>query len=63
MPQYKSCPYCGAHLDYGEHCCCDNRDAPELETAQRPRKKHPPRREDNGVDEYIARLWREYDMR
>ena len=31
--QYKTCPHCGAHLDFGERCDC------------RDKKEPPPRRE------------------
>ena len=25
MPQYKTCPLCGAHLDHGEKCDCQDK--------------------------------------
>lgn len=31
--QYQTCPYCGAHLDFGERCDCGD-------------KKEPPREDD-----------------
>ncbi len=32
MPMYKTCPYCGAHLDPGEKCDCQDRESklPEI---------------------------------
>ena len=33
--QYKTCRICGAHLDPGERCDCDDYDVPEVEMAQR----------------------------
>ncbi len=32
--QYKTCPYCGAHLDPGERCDCLDRAQEERETAR-----------------------------
>ena len=33
MPYYRTCPYCGAHLDPGERCGCqDNENAPASAT-------------------------------
>lgn len=63
VAQYKVCPQCRATLDPGERCSCGEHDVPEIETAQRPPRKRPPRREDSGMDEYITRIWREFDMR
>ena len=33
--RYKTCLYCGAHLDPGEKCDCDEVEIPEIEEAQR----------------------------
>ena len=40
MPQYKTCPYCGAHLDHGERCDCrdEKREAAPLQR-ERPQNK------------------------
>lgn len=32
---FKTCKYCGAHLDPGEKCDCDEVEIPEIEEAQR----------------------------
>ena len=63
VPYFHECPHCHAHLAPGERCSCDGHDQPEIETAQRPQNKRPPRREQSGMDEYIARVWREFDLR
>lgn len=60
---FKVCPYCRAHLDPGERCSCDGHDVPEIEMAQRPPKQRPLRRDQSSVDDYITRIWREFDMR
>ena len=28
MPYYRTCPYCGAHLDPGERCDCQDEKEP-----------------------------------
>ena len=33
------CDRCGAHLDPGEHCDCDQYEQPEIETARRREKR------------------------
>lgn len=40
MPQYKTCPHCGAHLDHGERCDCqdEKREAAPLQR-ERPQNK------------------------
>ena len=37
--QYKTCSLCGAHLDPGEHCDCDQYEQPEIEMARIPQHK------------------------
>jgi len=32
--KYKTCPRCGAHLDYGERCDCTDRGAAERENTR-----------------------------
>ena len=32
--KYKECPMCGAHLDYGEKCDCEKREARTAAAAQ-----------------------------
>lgn len=39
MPYYRTCPYCGAHLDPGEHCDCQDEN---LSTQQAERKEVNP---------------------
>ena len=34
------CDRCGAHLDPGERCDCDQYEQPEVEMARIPQKKH-----------------------
>jgi hypothetical protein len=34
MRKYKTCPHCGAHLDYGESCDCIKRAAPGVATTE-----------------------------
>lgn len=33
--QYYECPYCGSHLDYGEKCDCEEKEARKCERANR----------------------------
>ena len=37
--QYKTCPNCGAHLDFGERCDCVDKKAPPPEAGPRSGKK------------------------
>lgn len=42
--QFKVCPWCGSHLDYGERCDCRERDANEgghREDTERDGKRKP----------------------
>ena len=39
------CDLCGAHLDPGERCDCEEHDQPELEMARIPQKKRTVERE------------------
>ena len=42
---FKRCRFCGAYLDPGEWCRCDEHDQPEAEESRRPlarRRKHRP---------------------
>lgn len=34
MAQYRTCPWCGAHLDHGERCDCKGHAAAEREEAR-----------------------------
>lgn len=43
---YRTCPYCGAHLDPGERCDCDLIPQPELEESGHTIRKRRPRGED-----------------
>lgn len=64
MAQYKVCKRCGAHLDYGERCNCeeDTHEQPELDTAHRPRaRKRKSLAELN--DLMVEQAWNEFDMR
>lgn len=46
--QYQTCPYCGAHLDFGERCDCRDEkkplqdDNPESGKEKMHEKIHPP---------------------
>lgn len=64
MPQYRTCNHCGAHLDPGEKCDCDQYERPEREMARRPVARKPtviPR--EYNTEAYIRQRWREFDMR
>lgn len=66
MRQYKVCPFCGSHLDYGERCECDGYEQPEIETARRP-NFNPlsplPDYTSDPNEAAVRRAWREYYMR
>jgi hypothetical protein len=34
MSQFRTCPYCGAHLDPGEQCDCKKETAPGVTTSE-----------------------------
>ena len=56
------CDHCGAHLDPGERCDCEEHDQPEMETARRsskPRRRKPA----YNSPEYLEQQWREFDCR
>ena len=38
MAQYRTCPWCGDHLDHGERCECTASAAAERETATPPER-------------------------
>lgn len=44
--QYVICPRCGAHLDFGEKCDCDNETEPEIK---------PPAEEGSDTEEDIKK--------
>lgn len=56
------CERCGAHLDPGEHCDCEQYEQPEMEMARRaakPRRRKPV----YNSPEYLEQQWREFDCR
>lgn len=50
MP-YKECPVCGAHLDHGERCDCENNELNEKESTS-PSK--------TDVDSNVKRMTNDY---
>ena len=41
MPYYRTCPYCGAHLDYGERCDCQKEPEANSQALGNLQKKAP----------------------
>lgn len=60
--RYKKCPRCGANLDYGERCDCEELDQPEIEAAHihTPHRAEVPRDRPHTQDAYIQRAWRRW---
>lgn len=53
------CNRCGAHLDPGEHCDCDQYEQPEVEMARIPRNKPTTDRE-TFFDQKAAQRYRRW---
>lgn len=63
MPIYRTCACCGAHLDPGEHCDCDEHEQPEVEEARLPRRTRTIYPREWNSEAYLRQRWLEFDMR
>lgn len=61
---FKRCACCGAYLDPGEHCDCDDYEQPEREMARRPvarqRTVYP---REHSTEAYTRQKWQNSGMR
>lgn len=56
MKKYKTCPHCGAHLDYGESCDCIKRAAPGVATTENGKNVSTDTEIISDVDEFVNTL-------